>query len=422
MTDRWKLYLIPWLGFVLALGMHLWHLGQPSTLIGDEVFFVNDGQDYVLGQHYFDPHPPLGKEQLGAVFTYAGFTPVTWRILNAIEGALIIPLVWWLVWKLSRRARAAHLAAGLMLLDGFLLLDSRLGLINVPYILYALVAVAAILKSLEGRRVAEWLMLSGLFFGAAISVKWLAGALVVPAIIIWCWPQYFGLQRVQARRWGHWLLAACAWLIIPAAMYATVFAIHFAWLGLPSNFWGLHSQMLEYQLRVPATGDPYGAPWWGWLIMWQPALYWFHVVGAKTQTMWSLPNPWIWWTGSIAVVWSMIRGWRDYPTRTLNIFLLATWIPFAFIHRIMYSYHAIPFGIFSMMLLATYLDRWWELRKKIVISYFVIAVVVFAWFLPWWYGWSLSSTQQHLRRWLPGWSIRPGTAGTVSATPRPAIE
>lgn len=420
MSERWKLYLVPWLGFILALAMHLWQIGQPPTIVGDEISFVHDGQEYVLGHTYFDPHPPLGKMQLGAVFTYLGYTPVTWRTVNAVEGALLVPLLWWLVWRLTRQRMAAGLMVVLTLLDGFLLVDSRLGLINVPYVLYALTALACTLKAIEARRPGWWLLGAGAMMGAAISVKWLAGTMIVPTIVWWCWPKVIGWKRHPQQPLWSWPLALVSFVFLPLAVYWLVFVIHFAWLGLPNTFWQLNSQMLDYQLRVPSSGDPYAAPWWGWLLMWQPALYWAQTVGAKIAAIWSMPNPWLWWTGSVAVGYSLIRGWRDPIIRGLNMFGLMAWLSFALIQRVMYSYHAWPFGIFSAMMVSVYLGRWWNRKPKVVWTYVVISLVVCIWFVPWWYGRPLSPTQQHLRRWLPGWYVRPASITPTSATPRPA--
>lgn len=404
MSVRGKIYLVPWLGFVMALGMHLWHLDQPAQLVSDEFSFVNEGHDYVTHQNYFDPHPPLGKLELGVVFSLAGYSPFTWRVLNAVEGALIVPLLWWLVWRLTRQRVAANVVVILALLDGFLLVESRLGLINVPYILYSLSALACVLKALEQKRPGWWLLSAGILIGAAVSVKWLALLIIIPAIILWWWPGLFGQPRAAPAGRRMNLLAVSALLVLPLVIYSTAFWLHFHWLGIQSNFWPLNAQMLNYHLSVPATGDPYANQWWGWLLLWRPFVYWSHDVGQKLSSIWSLPNPWTWWTGVVIFLYSLVRGWREPATRLLATFLLITWIPFALIHRIMYSYHAMLFDMVLLMLVAVWLGQRWDKQRQWVVAYLIAAALVFVWFAPLYLHLPLSIQQQHWRQWLPAWS------------------
>lgn len=418
MSNRWKRYLVPWLGCAVALGLHGWRLDQPAQLVSDEVFFVNDGWSYVIGQPYFDPHPPLGKEQLGAVFRLFGYAPVTWRILNAIGGALIVPLLWWLVWRLSKKRAAANLTVLFVLLDGLLLTESRLGLINVPYVLYGLVAVAATLKALEARRPAGWLLASGLMIGAAVSVKWLALSIVVPAVILWFWPGLFGQAKNPDQLRSTWWWAAGGLLVIPALVYWVTFRLHFGWLGVPETFIQTNLQMLNYNLRVPSVGDPFAQPWWGWLLAWQPFPYWSQGSGDQVSVIRSLPNPWLWWTGAIGFGYSLWRGWRVPALRCLNIFLLMTWLPFGLIQRVMYSYHALPFGLFLAMLLGVLAGQGWARSKKMVIGYVGLAILTFIFFSPWYLNQPLSSAEHRWRAWLPGWQVT--TTLPASSTSQPA--
>lgn len=403
MISKWRKYWWPWAGFVIALTLHLWRLGLPAGIVSDETFFVHDGHAYITQQPYFDPHPPLGKLQLGAVFAVAGYRPVTWRIINAVEGALLIPLVWWLAWRLTRRRVAAALVVGLLLLDGLTLVDSRLGMINIPYILYALAALASIFKALDSPRPGKWLLMTGLMIGAALATKWLAILIILPALVLWFWPQAFGQQRHTKQPPGtSWASLGCL-VVLPMFIYWLVFVGHFAWLGQPDTFWATNTKMLNYHLSVPSRGDPYAEPWWGWVTLQQPFPYWSRTIDGNVAAIWSLPNPFVWWTGFMIFFGSLIYGWRHPTTRLLNVFLLTAWLPFAFISRIMYSYHAIPFVIFLALLVAEYLGQWWTTRRRWIIGYLVVAAMVFGWFLPWYIGWPLSPQQNHWRQWLPSW-------------------
>lgn len=410
-TDTWapsdlKQYWFPWCCFIIALSLRLWNLGTPPQIVSDEISFVNDGRDYVTHQTYFDPHPPLGKMEIGAAIKLFGDRPYVWRFVGAIEGALIAPLLWWIVWRLTRRRAAANIAAILTLLDGLLLVDSRLGLINVPYLLAALAALACALKALEARRPWRWLLTAGICVGAAIATKWLAVLVAAPLVAMWLWPTTFGQRRhPEQLRQPCWLIVATLG-IVPLIIYWLVFVVHFAWLGIPQAFWSANMQMLNYHLSVPAIGDPNQQPWWGWLLAWRPFPYWTDVSNGQISIIRSLPNPWLWWSGSVLVVWGLVRGWHSGTGRLMNALLLCAWIPFAFIQRVMYSYHGLLFDIWMIVLLAAVLGRWWEQHRRPVMVYLFIATAAFVWFAPWYLNIPLSLRQHKLRQWLPTWTIQ----------------
>lgn len=405
MSDRWKLYLLPLLGFTVALSMHLWHLGQPATIISDEVYFVHDSQNYLTGHAYLEAHPPLGMLQMATVFKFFGDRPFTWRVINAVEGALLVPLVWWLAWRLTKNGAAAAVALSLVLLDGFILTESRLGLINVPYILYGFAALSCVLKALDARRPMKWLVMAGVLMGAALSVKWLAALMAWPTIALWFWPKFFGQQRQAPSIRKFWLVSAAALILLPVLVYLLVWRVHFSWLGIPDDTLFTNVKMWYFHTHV-TTFDIYHEPWWGWPILWQPFLHLNETVGDKTSAIWSIGNPWVWWTGTIIFVYSLIRNWKRHPYRLLMTFMLIAWLPFALVTREIFLYTAIPFGIFMFLLLAVWAGEHWTKYRPWIISYVIVALAVFVWFAPWYLNIPLSAQQQHLRQWLPDWQVK----------------
>ncbi len=403
-SGRWK-NVVPLIGFVLALTMRLWHLGTPPQIVSDEVSFVNDGWSYVTHQNYFDPHPPLGKLEIGLVMKFFGYHPVAWRMVDVVGGALIIPLLWWVTWRLTKRRVAANIAALLALLDGLMLVDSRLGLINIPYVLASLAAFACLLKAFDTSRAGRWLWFAGTLLGMALATKWLAVLVGIPMLILWAWPHVFG-QKLQSRSQHDWVAGCFSLVIWPMVVYGLVFVIHYSWLGTPSTFFSTNLQMLNYHLSVPSIGDPNRQPWWGWLLAWRPFPYWTDVSSGRVSLIRSLPNPFIWWSGALLFLSSLVQGWRDGLGRLLNTLLLFAWIPFVFIHRIMYSYHALLFDVWLIVFVSVALGKLWDRHRRLVLTYLTLTLAVFIWFAPWYLNIPLSPHQQKLRQWLPGWGVQ----------------
>ena len=399
-----KKYWWPGVVFVLALALHLWHLGTIHSLISDEFYFVQESEKYLTHTYYIDAHPPLGKLQEALVYTWFGFSPFTWRIIGAIEGALLIPVVWWLVRLVTRSKISAHIAAGFLLFDGFTLVDSRTGMINIPYILYALLAVVFILVALEKKHWRWWLAAAGTMIGLAISDKWLAALTFLPGVALWFWPQWFGWKGYRLSQ--AQIFESVIWLVVwPIMLYLFIWEIHFAWLGIkPRVIWT--NLFMWYHHTHGKTGHPYAFPWLGWLAMWRPFLYWVRTTGGTISVIWSMPNPVLWYSGVVAMVYSLIKKWKQPAFRLVTIFLLANWIPFAAVRREMFSYHAIPFSIFLIVLLAMVVSDWWP-NKKIWLA-MLSAAIVASWlfFWPWFTAQPLTPAQYRWRAWLPTWNVK----------------
>src|SRR3954469_10470483 len=109
---------------VLSAAMHLWRLFTPKVVVWDEIHFEHHAGRYLAGTHYFDVHPPLGKLlyaaearlfHIPASVLLAGQPAVALRMLPALLGLLIVPLVYVLLRQLGAARRVATLAAFVVL-------------------------------------------------------------------------------------------------------------------------------------------------------------------------------------------------------------------------------------------------------------------------------------------------------------------
>lgn len=396
--------IVPIVGFLLALLMNFWHLGQPSQLISDEWYFVQDARHYLTHTPYVDAHPPLGKMQIGMMMKLFGDTPTVWRLVNAVEGALLVPLVWWIAWLLTKKTRVAALAMVFALFDGLRITDSRSGLINIPYVFYSLGAVACLLKARISQHLRWWLLAAGLLSGLAISVKWLAVLVIIPATIWWIWPKVFPSTAVKENRGPIWLNVVCLFLV-PIITYLTIFFVHFAWLHQPTRIIDTNILMIHHHTHGK-TGHLYQQDWWGWPTLQQPFLYWTETTTDGQSYIWNMPHPIVWWSGWAVLLFGLLKKWPDRHWRWLMVFLLCSWLPFAFIRRDMFMYHAPPFSLMLGILLAVFLEAMWQKSKKIVLGYLTIVILGFVFFAPWFLNIPLSRDQQHWRQWMPGWTIK----------------
>ena len=181
---HWQILSILLMGSILRL----FNLGIIPGPIFDEVFYPVFALNYLSGETFSAVHPPLGSYILTlGIYIYdilpwtetinfslaqvPDIDPLSYRWMGAVSGILLIYVGYKLAFELFDRKRFALLVAFFFMLDGSLLVDSRLGLINIFFSLFGFMAVLFFLKGNKNQNIGHFLI-SGLMLGAAFSVKW----------------------------------------------------------------------------------------------------------------------------------------------------------------------------------------------------------------------------------------------------------
>ncbi|HKJ55376.1 MAG TPA: phospholipid carrier-dependent glycosyltransferase, partial [Nitriliruptoraceae bacterium] len=108
-------------------------VAHPDRIFFDEVYYVNDARDFLeFGvEDGFIVHPALGKMLIATSITIFGDTPLGWRLLGAILGAIGVWLVYDLARRLGLRISAAGLAALALALDGVWIAQSHTAMLDI---------------------------------------------------------------------------------------------------------------------------------------------------------------------------------------------------------------------------------------------------------------------------------------------------
>ncbi|HEX3081724.1 MAG TPA: phospholipid carrier-dependent glycosyltransferase [Candidatus Saccharimonadia bacterium] len=449
----------------LAFITRLWDVLHPAAVVFDEVYFKVYAGDYLTGSYYFDPHPPLGKLLLGAWAWLTHLDPanltntqdpsVALRLLPAIAGALIIPVFFVFLRQLGASKRMATLGAALLLLDNALMVESRFVLIDSMLILFGLGAVTCFLaaRRRSGRVRIMLLVAAAVLAGMAASTKWTGLSALGLIGIVW-------LSDIIRRRltlnW-HRIAEGVALIMIPFAVYASVFWIHFSLLpksgqgdafmstrfqstlvGNPNydpkvhmGFWDkfndLNVAMNQSEESLKTATHPYGSKWSTWPIMYRDVYYWQGNTNEDgTQgNIYLLGNPVVWWgilviliAGSIASSTALrrLRPFR-FALITLSVGYLMNYLPFSRITRVMFLYHyffALIYSLaFAVILLGAFGD-WttdgphpWKfssrLSRNLYLGVLSLAVIGFIYFAPLSYGIPLTPVEISQHMWLPSW-------------------
>ena len=421
---------------IVSAIIHFAYFGHPSETVFDEVHFGKFVTGYYTHEYFFDIHPPLGKLIVAGFAKIFNFEPeyafanigekypdkqyLILRFLPSLAGMLLPIVIFLLALQIGFGKTASFFAGMLVSMDNALLVQSRFILMDAFLLLFGFSALLMYFK-----RKYVWMAVFG---GLAVSVKWtgltfLALPLILESI-------YFYTDR----DWRTLIPKMTAFLFIPAAIYFSVFAIHFSLLNksgagdafmslefqktlagsayekngeikksnLFQKFTELNEEMYTSNARLTAT-HPYGSKWYTWPFMSRPIFYWVN----GDQRIYFLGNPVIWWSTTAALMYALISMiWSAGQSRKILIILLGgvglNLLPFIGIPRVMFLYHYLSAFIFAILILAYLIDQ--SQHKKLIAPVLIFASAVsFIYFSPLSYGLNLSPREYNARVWLPSW-------------------
>jgi dolichyl-phosphate-mannose-protein mannosyltransferase len=426
--------------------------GHPNETVFDEVHFGKFISGYFTHEYFFDIHPPLGKLLISGMGYLAGFQPgfsfaeigqkfpdntYLWlRLLPTLAGVLLPLIFFFLVLRLGLSRIAAFSAAMLVVFENAILVQSRFILLDSFLLLFGFSALLAYFKYAQENKIL-YLFLSGVLAALSLSVKW-TGVTFLTLIII------LEIIRLVKEKNGLFLLRnLMALLILPFAIYFSIFAIHlglltksgpgdaFMSLGFQKTLagstvnaegyrpLGLMAKFVELNLKMYGAnanltaGHPYSSKWYTWPFMARPIYYWYEnspgTAGEESRIYLS-GNPVIWWASTAAIIYSLFALARDTirrkPKNKTLAFLggayLFNLLPFIGITRAMFLYHYMIGLIFAIIALVYLIDRG-QSKNKIFAVLLAASFLAFLFFSPLTYGLPLTNSAYHLRVWLPSW-------------------
>lgn len=435
----------------------LWGLFKPDAVVFDEVYFKGFAGHYLDGHYFFDIHPPLGKLLLAgwahlcslSGVQLASTSALPLRIVPAIFGICIIPLVWGIIRSLGGSRKVAFLGSFMVLLDNALIVESRFILTDSILLATGLAGIYSYLlaRKYTGFKYSIGLMLSGLLTGASVSTKWTGLTSLALVLLLFA---YDNRQHVLKFRWIFNLTK----ILFPAViLYISLFYIHFqlmprsgegdafmskrfqstlidnaaynpaAHMSFLSKFAELNLEMYQANKTLTAS-HPYGSHWYSWPLEIRPIYYWQGATlsDQRQGNIYLLGNPAVWWGAFVGVISGLILYLSRIKKQTkhskkvigfLAIAYLMNYLPFATVTRVMFLYHyffSLIFEIILAVMLLYYLLP--TISSKPLppkTSWLLYALILgtisisFLFFLPLTYGSPLSPAALQQRMWLSTW-------------------
>ena len=164
------------------------HIDYPINITWDEIYHVKATQNLLCGEGYFIDHPPFGRHLIALGILLFGNKAFGWRIIQAICGTMLVPLSYLLAKKILSYNYAGLLTAFFVSFDLLFLTYSRIGLVDIFLIFFIALSFLFFIHGAEkDNKNSNWFyILSAMFTGLAVSVKWTA-IVLFPMFLLWLW-------------------------------------------------------------------------------------------------------------------------------------------------------------------------------------------------------------------------------------------
>ncbi|MEK7076548.1 MAG: phospholipid carrier-dependent glycosyltransferase [Patescibacteria group bacterium] len=406
----------------VSLATHFAFFGHPNQTVFDEVHFGKFISGYYTHEYYFDIHPPLGKLMIAGFAKIFNFKPefsfaqigeefpdneyLTLRFLPSLAGMLLPLIIFLLALQLKFKPLGAFIAGFLVAIENALVVQTHYILMDGFLLLFGFSALLFYF-----RRKFLWMAVFG---GLAMSIKWTGLTFLALPLIIETWRYFIN------RSYEPFIKNVLIFILVPFAIYFSIFTLHFALLTKPGpgdafmsqnfhnenvskKFVELNVQMYQSNQRLTAT-HPYGSQWYSWPFMTRPIFYWVDSTSSPqvSSRIYLLGNPVIWWMSTVAVLLSLMYIVRHRIIKILLGGYFLNLLPFIGIKRVMFLYHYLTGLIFAILILV-YLIEKQKHARKIFIGLAITSVAAFIYFAPLTYGLPLSPQAYNARVWFPSW-------------------
>lgn len=434
-----RAWLWPWLGplaFAVIGGiLRFWSLGRPQRLMFDETYYVKQGASMLRfgvemrvnpdieepdelwnagNQEIWDTagdfvvHPPVGKWVIAfGEWIFGPASTFGWRFSMALLGTLSILMVGRAAYRLFGSALLATVAAFLLAFEGHHFVHSRIGLLDLTVMFFALAAFCALLidrdasREVLARKVGAlprgapvaygpwlgwrpWRWVAGIMLGLCIGTKW-SGLYVLAVFGLMTVLWDMGARRAVGVR--HWILAGglkdgpYAFLAMVGSALVVYLASWTGWFRSTTGYlrtwgaehsspnhgwvpdsirslWKYHEDAYRFHVGLDSE-HVYMANPWSWMVQGRPTSFFYEtpdpgMCGAEkcSSAITSLGTVPIWWLATIALAfllyhWALKRDWRAGAILAGFAALYLPW--FMYQERTIYAFYAVSFTPFVVL-------------------------------------------------------------------------
>ena len=401
-----KKLLVVILGF-LVLAVYGYRIYFPAAPYFDETYYVSFSRELLSG-HYaqsLTSHPPLWNLLNAFAMKILGDYSWAWRMVSLVSGFLVLTVLYPLTKQITRSANVAWLAVFIMTFDCISLTQARVAMMNSTMLLFILLSLLFMLYSIEEEKISEKLLfVSGIFFGLALSTKYLALNLALffaPLLSYRITKQNQGRLKI--------LLPLGFYLILVPILIFIISQLFIPFLKDRSfdDIWKILNYNLHYHLTTKQT-HLYMSPWWTWPLMPRPIWFFFKADLGSMYGILCIGNPAVFWAIPLAMayaLWGFFKG-RSSGAGLILLGFLTQWLCYMLIGRLKffhYFYTAMPFVAMAIAYLLNDLWQKGKIGRMIVTLYLLLVAGMFVYWYPLLTGFPISEKFYSNHMWFRSW-------------------
>ena len=362
-----------------------------NGMIFDEIYHARTAYENIHNMSVYEwTHPPLGKLIIAIGILIFGMKPFGWRIMGALFGVAMVPLMYVFAKRIFRRTDFAFITAGLWAFDCMHFTQTRIATIDVYGVFFIMLMFFYMYEYVRQdffdapmKEKLRPLAFSGVAFGLGCSSKWIgcyagAGLAVVLFYHLFCamFEAYKGHDPESAERrrifWRKILITGgwcCLWfLLVPGLIYFASYFPYYRYEASMRQSYGItdmwdtmiknQKDMYGYHSRLTAT-HMCQSMWYQWPFTFKSVWFYISGNGERISNISSTGNPAVWWISAVGAVcllleWVFGKVKRNPVLPILFVGVAANYLPWVLVTRCVFLYHffaTVPFILLSTVYL-----------------------------------------------------------------------
>ncbi|MDR1619903.1 MAG: glycosyltransferase family 39 protein [Clostridiales bacterium] len=411
----------------------------------DELYHARTAYEHLHGlPPYENSHPPLGKVFIMLGVAVFGMNPFGWRVVGALFGVGMVPLVYCFGKRLFKKPAYALLTAALFAFDFMHFTQTRIATIDVFGVFFIIMMFYYMHRYYCMSFYADGLKatlrplgLAGFFFGLGAASKWIcvyAGIGLAALLLLSLFKRYKEYKAATAsndeaakaavknfRRLTVKTLAWCCvfYIAVPAVIYILSYTpYYFSQMRYElADVWNFQIYMWNYHSGLTAT-HPFQSAWWQWPFTLRPMWYYMgdSEPAGMISTLTASGNPAVWWVCTIAALALAVRAITKKIKRAPGMTMafagvLANYLPWVLVGRCTFIYHffaTVPFIIFCAVYALRHYEERDEKLRCVKWVWLGVCVLLFLLLYPGISGFTIPIGYAKILKFLPGGGLMYG--------------